>query len=68
MSPGGAVGDFYAPTILLGVTLDMRIWNEEACYSSSRLIIIISNYNITLIFNNYGDFIKDLKSWTVSNY
>ena len=27
--PEGAKGDFYAPTVLSGVTPDMRIWKEE---------------------------------------
>ncbi len=27
--PEGAKGDFYAPTVLSGVTPEMRIWKEE---------------------------------------
>lgn len=29
MYPHNAQGDFFAPTILTGVTQQMRIWNEE---------------------------------------
>lgn len=41
-SPGGAKGDFFAPTVLKGVTPAMRIWKEEV-FGPVMVVVPFSN-------------------------
>ena len=49
--PEGAMGDFYAPTVLSGVTPDMRIWKEEV-FGPVMVLVPFQNDEEAVAFAN----------------
>ena len=49
---GGAVGQFYPPTVLVGVTRDMRIWQEEVFGPVAVIVVAADDDDMVALAND----------------